>query len=149
MQKIKMARPVPNKGGKSLRIIRNVYLYLVAMIGLIVLVIGSVGVVNNVLKNYVFQVDESVYMRGPYDYDECKYSPEPVPIPEGGKRIELSEEEIKECEVRMADQKEAYRENEMRREFSISIAQILIGWPLWYFHWGIIQREYRRKKFKK
>ncbi|MFC1747805.1 hypothetical protein ACFL2V_03275 [Pseudomonadota bacterium] len=130
------------KGSKSLRVIRNVYLYLVAMIGLVVFVIGSIGIIDNILQNYVFQVDSFTYYRAPLGYDACTRS---YVAPEGG-QVERSEEEIAKCEAKYDEYNEKEAKNEVKKDFAISIAQLLVGLPLWLFHWGIIQREYRRKK---
>lgn len=140
-----MAPKKHSSGGKALRVIRNVYLYLVAMIGLVVFVIGTVGMVNNVLKNYVFQVNEYRSYVSPLDDGIC---PRFYTRPGSDEEIERTDEEIEECERAQEEQQEQYRRNEIGRELSINVAQILVGLPLWLLHWGIIQREYRRKKKK-
>ncbi len=130
-------------GGHALRIIRNVYLYLVAMIGLIVFVVGTVGLVNNVLENYVFQVDEDRYYAVPLDGGVCsKYYVRPG----SDEQMERTDEEIAECEQQVEEQNRKNRENNIKRELASSISSIVVGLPLWLLHWGIIQTEYSRKK---
>ncbi len=137
---------------KSFRVIRNVYLYLVAMIGLITLIFGAVGLIDNVMKNYVFQVDDTFYY-DPYSFGgkggACYQGYADPTDPTGMKMIMPSEAEIADCEVKMEKQREQSRRNEMGRQFSIAIAQIAVGLPIWLFHWGVIQKEYRRKKEEK
>lgn len=130
---------------RALRVIRNVYLYLVAMIGLIVFLFGAVGLTNNIIKNYVFGADDYRYI-SPFG-TECAqtYSKDPT----SSVMVERTPEEIAECERRIEEQNELNRRNDMAREFSINIAQLVIGLPVWLFHWGIIQREYRKKKGSK
>lgn len=143
-----MATKVEHDGkAKSLRVIRNVYLYLVAMIGLITFVFGSIGIIDNVLKNYIFQVDESYYYAEPVTGRGgiCTQAYLDPLDTTGKKMVQPTAVEIDECEKRYEEQRKVSRNSEIGREFSISIAQILIGLPLWLFHWGIIQREYRRK----
>lgn len=131
---------------KSIRIIRNVYLYLVALIGLVTFVFGSIGIINNVLQNYVFQVDDYYYEVYPVRGDMCTQS-YPDPTDEAGKTmIAPTEEEITVCREQTELQREKNRESNVGREFSISIAQILVGLPIWLFHWAIIMREYRKKR---
>lgn len=131
-------------GGHALRVIRNVYLYLVAMIGLIVFVVGTVGLVNNVLENYVFQVDEDRYYALPLDGGVCSkfYNPDPT----SSQMLERTDEEIAECEAQIEEQNQRNRDNNIKRELASSISSIVVGLPLWLLHWGIIQREYSRKK---
>jgi hypothetical protein len=135
---------------KSLRVIRNVYLYLVSMIGLIVFIIGAVGIINNVFQNYIFRVDfDNYYEAYPYQTGTC-YSPYIDPTDKEGKRlITPTTEDSARCEQKQELQKEQNRRNRIGQEFSISIAQLLVGLPVWLFHWGIIQKEYKRKEEEK
>lgn len=139
-------------GKKSHRIIRNIYLYLVAMIGLVTLIFGLVGIINNVLLNYVFQVNDNVYT-APVAYPGMKTSgcnqayPDPTDTT-GKKLITPAAGEVQACEKALKDQQDQNRNNSIGREFSISIAQIAIGFPLWLYHWGVIQKEYKRKEEK-
>lgn len=129
---------------KSMRIIRNVYLYLMAMIGMITLIFGLVTAVNNVFSNYVFQVNDSYYAypvgSGPCD-QLSPVSPDPTQ-----KKVELTTQQIADCEANVQKNNDMNRKNNIGREFSISIAQILVGLPIWFFHWGIIQKESKRKE---
>lgn len=130
-------------GGHALRVIRNVYLYLVAMIGLVVFVFGTVGLVNNVLENYVFQVSDDRYYATPLSGGVCdRYYVRPG----SDEQLERTDEEIEECERQIEEQNQKNRDNQIKRELASSIASIVVGLPLWLLHWGIIQREYRRKK---
>jgi hypothetical protein len=135
---------------RSFQVIRNVYLYLVSMIGLITFIIGCVGITNNVLMNFVFQVNESDYFyvsplgTGPCDDTSMLKNADPnVPA-----LMTRTPEEIKKCEERLEQQNQQQMKNRIGREFSISLAQIVVGLPVWLFHWMIIQREYRRKEKK-
>ena len=47
-------------------IIRTIYLYLFALVGLVLTVIGAVIIVNNVLKTYVFKTADFNYNQQPY-----------------------------------------------------------------------------------
>ena len=153
----RIMKPTTNKqsSNRPLRIIRNVYLYLVSMIGLVVFVIGTVGLINNFLQNYVFQIDQYVYYRGPLGYYECSSSslagtpivkPEPSATGESQPVREVTDEEIAECEAKYDAYNKKESANQTKREYSISIAQVAVGLPLWLLHWGIIQSEYKRRK---
>lgn len=137
----------PDASGQ--RFIRNLYLYLVAIIGLVVFIFGAVGIINNVLQNYVFHVDDSIYYQPisvPGGKTGCAQSYLDPTDPQGKKWLTPTAEEVAVCERQQKEQAEQNRRNNIGRELSISIAQIIIGLPLWLFHWGIIQSEYRRKK---
>ncbi len=136
-----------NKG--ALRIIRNVYLYLVTLIGLITFIFGSVGIINNVLQRYVFQIDQTDYYSMavyPGMRDQCS-QPYVDPLDKEAKQmITPTTQEIEQCRVAEKEQNKRINNANFAREISISLAQIAIGLPIWLFHWGIIQKEYRRKE---
>jgi len=129
-----------------MRIIRNVYLYLVSMIGLIVFIIGAVGIINNIFQNYIFRVDYDYYSE-PFPQTGTCFIQYPDPTDREGKRfITPTPDQSAVCEQKQEQQKEQNRRNRIGQEFSIAIAQIVVGLPIWLFHWGIIQKEYKRKE---
>ncbi len=136
------------KGG-AMRIIRNVYLYLVTLIGLITFIFGSVGIINNVLQRYVFQVDQgSIYTAPVYPgyRDQCSSSYPDPNDPQGKMMISPTTQEITDCRKSQDEQNKRINDSNFGRDLSISLAQIVIGLPIWLFHWGIIQKEYRRRE---
>jgi hypothetical protein len=138
-----------HKGKGALRIIRNVYLYLVTLIGLITFIFGSVGIINNVLQRYVFQIDQADYYSVaiyPGMRDQCSQSYVDPTDKEGKMMIAPTTQEIEQCRVAEKEQNKRINNANFAREISISLAQIAIGLPIWLFHWGIIQKEYRRKE---
>jgi hypothetical protein len=130
-------------------LIRTVYLYLFALIGLVLLTIGSVKFVDMALKTFVFtRADEPERIRQEYGY----YSSFPVSV----SKVEeyqaeegLQEEEkaalaqwLKDYEEwQEAEAKIDYLASQRHREASNNLAFILIGLPLYLFHWRIIKRE--------
>jgi len=133
---------------KAMRVIRNVYLYLVAMIGLITFIFGSVGIINNILQRYVFQVDQmNIYTPVAYPgfKDQCS-SPYPDPAdPQGKLTLNPTTQEIADCRKAQDEQNKRANDSNYGRDLSISLAQIGIGLPIWLFHWGIIQKEYKKR----
>jgi hypothetical protein len=129
--------------------IRIVYLYLMTTIGIVVFVIGSVTMINSVLKTFVFkQADLNYYSR-----------PSELYLANSEKQVSI----IKECSDLTAQDKEIidmwlvdYQnwkkidENKMQitaqrqREFANSIAMIVVGFPLYFIHWAIIKKERRK-----
>lgn len=136
------------KGG-ALRIIRNVYLYLVALIGLITFIFGSVGIINNVLQHFVFQVDQ-VDFYSPAIYPGMKgqcAQPYVDPTDKEGKRMIVpTTQEVDDCRKAETEQNKRINNANFAREISIALAQIVIGLPIWLFHWNVIQKEYRKRE---
>jgi hypothetical protein len=109
--------------------IRLLYLYLFSFIGLLVAVIGSIRIIELALKVYVFK-----------GADQYNYAV-PTKIAPDGKETKLTQEE-KDQQKRDADS-ETQRQRE--RELSGALAMILVGIPLYKYHWNIIQKEGKSK----
>ena len=100
--------------------IRLIYLYLFSFVGLLVAVIGAVRLVDLALKVYVFEGADR------YEYI--------APRIEG--------QEIDRTEEKMVQERETERQR--KRELSGSISMILVGAPLYLYHWRTIQRENKK-----
>lgn len=102
-------------------------MYLFAFIGLVLITIGCVRMVSLGLKTYIFK-QADIY----YNYP----GPRQLAV-EGDKAVEQQEpskEEIKEFE-------EKQRKSNRQREAAESIAFILVGVPLYFYHWRVIRRD--------
>lgn len=100
--------------------LRLLYLYLFSFVGLLITIIGAIQIVDLTLKTYVFQVSEYTYY------------PETVPV-EGGKPAISVEESRKRNEEEASNQR--------KRQMSNSLAMILIGAPVYLYHWKTIKKE--------
>lgn len=102
--------------------IRLLYLYLFSFIGLLVAVIGSIRIVDLGLKVLVF--------RGADEY--MSYS---MPMPEKMP----GEPAMSETQWKMEQRREITRQRQ--REFSGAIAMVIVGLPLYLYHWKQIQKK--------
>jgi len=141
---------------KKHSLIRAIYLYLFTIIGLTLLIIGSVKFVDMGLKAFVFtRADESEEVRQLYKY----YSVPPISMDkveeyEEDEEIKLSTEEkeaVKQWigsykQWQEAESKIDYVDSQRQREASNNLAFILIGLPLYLFHWRIIRRETKEQE---
>lgn len=99
--------------------LRLLYLYLFSFVGLLITVIGSISLLDLGLKTYVFKVEERIYY------------PEPLKL-EGESTVSKEEmEERNRLEVA----------NQRKRQVSNSLAMILVGAPLYLYHWKTIKKE--------
>lgn len=101
-------------------IIRTIYLYLFALVGLFVFIFGAVSGVSATLDRYVF----------PQDY--VSYDTKPV-LPAEGTAV-LTEEEQKQNFEKQQD-------NDFRRRMNSAIPSVVIGYLLWAFHWKEIKKD--------
>lgn len=98
--------------------IRLLYLYLFSFVGLLISIIGSIQLVDLGLKNYVFRVSEYTYYADPVVNEKQTISPE---------------------EVEKRNKEE--QSNQRKRQLSNSIAMILVGVPVYLYHWKTIKKE--------
>ncbi len=102
--------------------IRLLYLYLFSFVGLLIIVFGSVNLVNLGLKTLVFP-------------DIDSYEVYPVKITEvEGQPIEPSVEE------QLASQKREIS-RQRQRQLVEAVSMITVGLPLYLYHWKTIQKE--------
>ncbi|HET7274913.1 MAG TPA: hypothetical protein VFI91_07015 [Longimicrobiaceae bacterium] len=126
--------------------IRTVYLYMLALLGVILLTIGGVRLMDMALKAFIFtEADQQqrIAMRQP-------------PMPYGLQRVEdlANDEDLQPAERAaiqewLADYDRWKEESDAvdpmissrQRTASSSLAMILIGLPLYFYHWRLIRRE--------
>jgi hypothetical protein len=121
--------------------IRTIYLYLFALIGLTLIVIGSVNFVNMGLKALLFtQADQQ---------NDYYYREPPIPyVVEGLDNGECLSEENQIAFDRWVVSYEKWEESKIdpitsnrHRDAARNLASILIGLPLYIFHWRLIGKE--------
>ncbi len=132
-------------------LVRTIYLYLFALLGLMLLTIGGVRFVDMALKAFVFTKAEE---------QERLIHKAPPMIPLEIKKLEqieeaqektfcLSQKDRAAVEVWLVEYKEWKKKKEKidpvtarrHRDASLNLAMILIGLPLYLYHWRIIKRE--------
>lgn len=128
-------------------IIRTIYLYLFSLVGLIVLLFGIGSLVNLGLKTFIFTKADLELYREPITLG---YSMTPNEQMLAIQRCELSEEDKEIISKWLKEYKED-KDIDMRivrrqEDASRAISQILVGLPVYLYHWGVIVRDRRRKK---
>ena len=110
-------------------LIRRIYLYLFAFLGLVLITIGCVRLVGLGLKTYIFK-EADIY----YNYPMAK----PARTPEAG-TTNVTAGEPSEEEIRAFEEKQ--RKSNRQREAAESIAFVLVGVPLYFYHWRVIKKD--------
>lgn len=130
--------------------VRKVYLYLFALVGLALLIIGSVSFLNMGLKAFIFtkadeqlRLDYSRPVEKPYFIDEAEIKKE------GEVTLTLSQSEKDQLNY-IFEESNRWQERQdaldivvvnRQRTAAMNLAMILIGLPLYLYHWLIIRRE--------
>lgn len=135
-------------------IIRLIYLYLVALIGLVVFLIGGVGMVNTGLK-VVLDVDGEYYYTSAKDVCRGQFGeryvggPKSVPAPaivDGVvvKTVDQNSAEFKQCVTDEEERQLKQQSNDRRRNIAEALAMMILGAPIWLYHWHVIQRDHKQ-----
>lgn len=106
--------------------IRLLYLYLFSFVGLVITVIGSVRLMEIGLKTFVFKNADTFV-----SYPNAR----PV-VPDGKPILEPSREELDKY------QKEE-TQRQRQREASGALSMIIVGLPLYLYHWKSIKKEHK------
>lgn len=112
--------------------IRLLYLYLFSFIGLLIAIIGAVQLVDLGIKVYLF--------KGADRYDN--YLSAPTKITPDGKEVKLTDAEIAE-QKRM---QETETQRQRQRQVSTALSMLIVGFPLYKYHWNLIQKESKQSK---
>jgi len=110
--------------------VRKIYLYLFSFVGLVVVVIGSVQLMDLGLRIYVFKDAESVIRYPMYPQKAIDGTQEPLTLEEQA----MYDQEQMEAETKN-------RKAEHQRTLANSLAMIFVGTPLFLYHWRVISQE--------
>ena len=131
--------------------IRTVYLYLLALLGILLLAIGGVQLLDMGLRALVFPQAEEEERLG-YRQPPMPFALERAERVAQGEETGLSPDERAAVRQWIADYRQ-WKERADRidpvvsrrqRTASSALALILIGLPLYLYHWALIRRESRR-----
>jgi len=126
-------------------LVRTIYLYIFALLGLVFLIIGAVGFLNLGLKTFIFtKAEEEQRLTG---QPPALYPIEKVEALQDEQGLSDEEKELiqdwlvdyKAWQDRSANIN--YLESRRQKEASQNLAMMVVGLPLYLFHWGIISRE--------
>ncbi len=112
--------------------LRKAFLYIFASVGLILMIIGGVSLIDLGLKSYVFtKADNYCYERSPVAPVEK--------IPNG--TTPLTAEQQKAEDEWQKKQCEESRTASRQGQASNAIAMLIVGIPLYSYHWMQIRKE--------
>lgn len=139
---------------KKYSLVRTIYLYIFALLGLVFLITGAIRFIDMGLKATIFKGADAPER---YNYAYSCQTPLPLekltPYQEGSALTEDEKttlknflERYKQCQEE--GQKIDYISAQRQREASSSIAMILVGLPLYLYHWGLIKKETRERELE-
>ncbi|HPA25924.1 MAG TPA: hypothetical protein PLK76_04165 [bacterium] len=140
-------------------IIRTIYLYLFALVGLAMLVIGLSMIINLGLKTWIFtQADkQDVYKNQPmplYLSSDVKVAQE---VKVCADKCELTQIQKQQVDSWLLEYQKWENEQKnidtnvwvvrtRQRQAATAVSLILVGLPLWLFHWSVIKKDNKEKE---
>lgn len=136
-------------------LIRTIYLYLFALLGLVLLIIGGVRFINMGLKAFVFtkaeQEERLMYKQPPVAYPIERFQEIAA---SGQTAVTLTEQERIMLNQWLVDYKNWQTQYDTldpvtasrHRDASLNLSLIIVGFPLYLFHWRIIRRETKQRE---
>ncbi len=118
-------------------VIKTVYFYLVSLISLFMIVFATVDIVNIGLTTWVFTKADSLNYYTP----PCSVSVPPAP----GADPSVIAVERKNCEENIKQQEEQ-RVAQKQRDAVRDLSFVVIGVPLFVYHWSTIRRESKEER---
>jgi len=124
-----------------------------SLLGLTLLTVGAVRFLDMGLKTYIFKMadeEQRLYSRNAYPAIPCSLEK----FENISQDNRFSEEEVKAIKLWLAEyqtQKEKaenfdYVKAQRHREASMNLALIIVGLPLYLYHWGIIRQEVKKNQ---
>ena len=135
-------------------IIRTIYLYIFALVGLIIVITGSIRAFTMGLEVFVFK-DADKQERLNYAKPLSAPYVEGLKIAQEGDSFTEEEKEIiREWLVRYEEWKVEsedfdYISARRQKETASILATIFVGFPLYFYHWNLIKKETKEAKEKK
>jgi len=135
-------------------LVRTIYLYLFSLVGLVLLIIGAVRFIDMALKAFIFtKADEE--QRLAYKMPPSSIPFEKVQSLASDQQgiIKLTPDEKTAIVQWLADYN-SWKEqrdkldpitSQRQRDASSNLAMILVGLPLYFFHWRIIRKDANAK----
>jgi hypothetical protein len=104
--------------------VKKIYIYLFSAIGLIVVIIGSVQLIDIGLKAWIFTKADNYYSY-----------PMPVSTPDKGQVAQQPDQAV------IDEYQKNNMESQRQSSASNAIAMIIVGVPLFLYHWRLAMRQ--------
>lgn len=135
---------------KRFGVIRNIYLYLVTAISIVMLIISAVSLINLGMKEYVFDVKGWDELQDPKfqcgdDILLYTYGPDGKMVDKYPNMTEEAKRQKKqECTLNLEKQAKLNHSNQVKSDLAWAISMFLVALPLYLYHWGVIKKENKK-----
>lgn len=133
-------------------ILKQIYLYLVAAVTMIMTIVSATGLLRIVLNEYVFDVKDYVEMERPKDFWECNddqlfyiYDEKSVrKLKVTGLTKETMQGMKNECEQEGTLNRKLQHANDVKRDIVFWISMLIVVLPVFLVHWNLAKKENKK-----
>jgi len=133
----------------KIKLIKTIYIYLVSFVALMMIVISTVDLLNQTLRAFVFtKADNYNRYAKPIGCEDGMAIVDKTEDAVRAENLDTTKTNTKMTAEKCAQLEKANLEREKQnqiadrqRDFANDIALILVGLPLFYFHWRIARRR--------
>ena len=137
---------------KKFTVLKQVYLYLIAAITLVMTIVSTVGLIRIVLNEYVFEVKSWEQMENPKNFWECSDDTLFYTFDEKGvKKLKtpgLSKEEMAQeketCKQEIIANRELQHKNSVKDETVMWLSMLIVAFPIYLLHWKLARKEHKK-----
>jgi len=116
-------------------LIKNIYLYLVSFVALMMAVTALYSLIDTGLRTWVLTEANNNYYEKP--------RVERMIMDEEGERVQMTEEQIQVEDERLEKQREQNRVSDLQRDLARNISILVIALPLFAYHWSLVRKKER------
>lgn len=121
---------------EKIMILKNIYLYLVSFVALMMMVTALYSLIDTGLRTWVLTEADSNYYNKPMMIERAIYDQE-------GEKRQMTEEEIQAEEEKWEKNQEQNRTADLQRDLARNISILIIALPLFSYHWYLVRKKER------
>ncbi len=137
---------------KKFTVLKQVYLYLIAAITLVMTIVSTVGLIRIVLNEYVFEVKGWEQMENPKSFWECSDDTLFYIFDEKGvKKLktpglskEAMSQEKETCKQEAVASRESQHKNNVKDETVMWLSMLIVAFPIYLLHWKLARKEHKK-----
>jgi len=115
-------------------ILKNLYLYLVSFVTLMMIIVSSYSLINLGLKTWIFTEAGNYNNYNDYNYEKPA-------IAENGTKAEMTEEQIETKKQEVIKKEEQNKKSQTQRDLAQYISMLIVAIPVFITHWMMIRKK--------
>lgn len=116
--------------------LKLIYLYIFSTVGLVLVIIGSISLINLGLKTYIFTKADIVL-----NYPKITAPERIITDEQGNPKVIKSKIPTEEEENRQKEFEKKQLTSRRQRDASRAVAFLIVGLPIYLYHWRVVRKK--------